>query len=199
MWRISATGNAYAGGHAWFTSADCSERGEGSATWRVREVDDRFLLVFCTAAPGAGEASDANPATRCSTLERAKPGSFPDEGTPGLPADRPTPPQVCSGPACLVLSPRPRGEGGCLPRGRFTHRFTLRLRKASRRLRVRAVRFTLDWKPNGSDRRSPFVARVDGRRLAAGNHLLLADVRLRAPGSKRTATRRLSYRFRSCA
>jgi hypothetical protein len=67
------------------------------------------------------------------------------------------------------------------------------------RLRVRAARFTLDWKPNGVDRRSPWVARVDARRLAPGAHRLLADVRLRSRRTKRTTVRRLSFSFRTCA
>jgi hypothetical protein len=202
MWTLSGAGEAYTGTHRWFTSADCSAQAPGEATWRVRESGDRYLLVLCTAPPGAGSPTSSNPRTQCSTLERAKPAD-PDPDAPGDTASergeepRSSPPVACSGPACLV-APGPRGAGGCVPRGRFSHRFALRLRRGARGLRVRLVRFTLDWKPNGVDRRSPWVARVDGRRLAPGPHLLLADVRLARRTTRRTVVRRVSYRFTSC-
>ena len=194
MWTLAGEGEAYAGSHEWFTRTDCSTQAPGEATWLVRESEDRYLLVLCTAPPGAGAPTSSNPLTQCSTLERAK-AVEPDE--PGT--ARPSPPQVCSGPACLAVVPRPGAEAGCLPRGRFTHRFSLKLKRTERgRLRVRAVRFVLDWKRNGVDRRSPWIARVDASRLRAGSHLLLADVRLASRRTGRTTVRRLSYRFGVC-
>jgi hypothetical protein len=198
MWALSGDGEAYTGTHAWFTRPDCSAQAPGEATWLVRESGDRFLLVLCTAPPGAGPPTSSNPLTQCSTLERAKPASPSDD--PDDDAPRPSPPQVCSGPACLAVTRPPTGGDTCLPRGSVTHRFVLKLkRRERRRLRVRAVSFVLDWKRTGVDRRSPWIARVAASRLAPGSHLLLADVRLASRRTRRTTVRRLSYRFRTCA
>lgn len=208
MWEVSGSGDSYQGTHRWFTQPDCSQQDDGAATWRIRESGDRLLLVFCTAPPAAGSASPNNPATRCSTLERPRPGvvdpddpAAPVSAPPSAPGDsqRPSPPVACAGAACLAGPPAVRRDG-CVARGSFTHRFAFTIkRRERRRLRVRAVRFTLDWKPNGVDRRSPWVAKVDGSKLRAGSHLLIADVRLAVRGSRRTVVKRLSYRFQGCA
>ena len=152
----------------------------------MHETDDALILDFYTAPPGGGEPTADNPATRCSTLERAKP--------PGRP-----PEQVCVVGACLI-GPGEAREVGCVRRGDFTHRFRVRLRtSARRRLRVRLVRFRLDRRRNGSDRRSPFMARVRGTRLAPGPHVLAAEVRLARRGSRRVVRRTLlRYRFDAC-
>lgn len=208
MWEVSGSGDSYQGTHRWFTRPDCSQQDDGAATWRIRESGDRFLLVFCTAPPAGGSPSPTNPLTRCSTLERPKPGAV-DPDDPDAPvsapapapggATRPSPPVACAGAACLAGPPEVRRDG-CVPPGSFTHRFAFRVKRSQRRrLRVRTVRFTLDWKPNGVDRRSPWVAKVDGAKLRAGSHLLIADVRLAVRGSRRTVVKRLSYRFQVCA
>jgi hypothetical protein len=155
MWTIAAGGDAHGGTHQWFADPDCTPRPGGLATWTVREEGDRFVLRFCTAPPGAGAPDADNPARVCSDLERAK-------------SVVRTAPRACSGSACLG-APQELTRLGCLPRKPFTYRFPFSLsRKDRRRLRVVVARFALDWKPNGVDRRSPFVARVDGSRITRG-------------------------------
>lgn len=125
----------------------------------------------------------------------------PLDAPPGEPggAQRPSPQVACTGPACLAGPPEVR-TAGCLPRGSFTHRFALTVKRSQRaRFSARAVRFALDWKPNGVRRRAPWVARVDGSKLAPGPHLLIADVRLAVRGGRRTVVKRLFYRFEGCA
>ena len=186
MWSISGRGSAYSGTHQWFEEPGCAPAPGGSATWTVRDAGDVFLLDFCTAPPGEGAPTPENPATRCSTLQRARPPA-------------PTPQQVCVADACLI-APGEAQAIGCIPRTDFTHRFVLRLRRSvRRRLRVRVVRFTLDGARNGSDRRAPFVARVRGSALAPGRHVLGARVRIVRRGSRRTVRRvLLRYTFRAC-
>ena len=186
MWSISGRGSAYSGTHQWFEEPGCAPAPGGSATWTVRDAGDVFLLDFCTAPPGEGAPTPENPATRCSTLQRARPPA-------------PTPQQVCVADACLI-APGEAQAIGCIPRTDFTHRFVLRLRRSvRRRLRVRVVRFTVDGRRNGSDRRAPFVARVRGSALAPGRHVLAARVRIVRRGSRRTVRRvLLRYAFRAC-
>lgn len=187
MWNLSGSGTSYSGTHAWFQAPGCTPAPGGLARWSVREDRDRLLLDFCTAPPGT-TALDG-PETRCSTLERAKPPTG-------------SPVQVCLLDTCI------EGAGdtqsmGCVRRGNFTHRFRVRLRRKERRLmKVTQVVFKLDGKRNGSDRRTPFLARVNGRRLDAGSHVLTADVRMTARkkrgGKRRTARTQLRYRFDAC-
>jgi len=105
---------------------------------------------------------------------------------------------ICSGPAC-VAGPRALRSAGCLARSDVRYDFALRLRRSQRhRLRVIRVRFTLDWKPAGVDRRAPAVARVGGSTLAPGEHLLLADVRLRSRRTGKSSHRRVPMKFYGC-
>jgi hypothetical protein len=67
-----------------------------------------------------------------------------------------------------------------------------------RHARVTLVRFRLDGRRNGSDRRRPFVVGIDGARLKAGRHRLVADVSLRLPHGGRGQHRRLVLKFRAC-
>lgn len=190
MWDMTGQGARYTGTHRWFGPPGCTPAPGGAATWKLREADDRLLLDFCTAPPGQGEPVPANPATRCSTLYRTKPPV-------------PSPVSVCLGAACLS------GAGdtqtiGCVRRTVW-HKFAIKLRRSDRRrYRVRRVSFRVDGKRRGSDRRAPFRARIDGRRLSAGTHVLTADVRTvprrRAgrPLARRGARIQLKYRFNAC-
>ena len=186
MWTVSGTGTAYSGTHQWFSQADCAPQPGGLASWTVREDGERYVLRFCTAPPDAGAPDPAKAETVCSDLERAKPSSRPQ-------------PRACVGSACLS-APDELLRLGCLPRRPFSYRFPFALRgRDRRRLTVLQARFALDWKTNGVDRRAPFVARVDGRRITPGPHLLRADVRLRVRGTRRSVHRRMNYRFLGCS
>jgi hypothetical protein len=68
----------------------------------------------------------------------------------------------------------------------------------NRRSRVRLVRFFLDNRPNGNDRRRPFLAIVRGSTLTAGPHILRATISLRVPNSRLRFTRRITYSFNGC-
>lgn len=202
MWAIAGGGASYSGTHQWFDANSCTGTQPGAATWTVRETGDRFLLELCTAQPGEGTPVRGSSTTSCNTLDRAKPPGGSPTSAPGTPSERPSPARegalACSGPACMVVPSAARGAG-CLRRGTFTHRFAIRLRRSERRsTRLLAARFTLDWKPNGVDRRPPFQARVRGSKLTPGSHLLIADVRLRRAGGGATRHRRLAVRFDGC-
>lgn len=186
VWSISGSGSSYTGTHQWFEAGTCAPAPGGEATWNIRDTGDRFLLDFCTAPPGAGPPSADNTSRICSTLSRAKPPAT-------------SPERICLLNACLI------GTGdadaiGCVRRGLFKHRFLVRLRGSARRtLRVKVVRFKLDGRGNGRDRRTPFVAIVDGETLTEGAHTLAADVTLRARrhgGSAKRLT--LKYAFNAC-
>ena len=98
--------------------------------------------------------------------------------------------------------------------GSFIHRFGVKLKKNSAGLlvnrvsRVTIVYFGLDRAANGADRKRPYYALVDGRRLRTGRHVLNADIRLkipdyqvrRFPGRFRTLTyrKKLKFSFKTC-
>jgi hypothetical protein len=200
MWEISGSGSSYTGTHDWFFS-DCRENPDGQATWNVRAPSGgRQQLDFCTARPGTGAPGPSNPATRCHTLERSKPAENRTQSCAGGTQTSQTNRQVCiDGPADLRTI-------GCLRRGGFIHRFRVKLKKRTRggqlvnRLsRVRIVRFTLDGRPNGRDRRRPFLAVVNGATLTPGAHVLRARIDLRVPNSRRRFRRNITYRFNGCA
>jgi len=93
----------------------------------------------------------------------------------------------------------------CLPSGPFNYRFKVPLkklvggRKVNRRSRVTIVRFKLDGKRDGSDRKRPFIAGINVSRLADGRHVLAADIRLRVPGTKKTFRRKQKFGFSTCS
>ena len=93
----------------------------------------------------------------------------------------------------------------CLPSGPFNYRFKVPLKKlvggkkVNRRSRVTVVRFKLDGKRDGSDRKRPFVAGINVSKLADGKHVLSADIRLRVPGAKKTFRRRQKFGFSTCS
>jgi hypothetical protein len=93
----------------------------------------------------------------------------------------------------------------CLPSGPFNYRFKVPLKKlvggkkVNRRSRVTNVRFRIDGKPDGSDRKRPFIASIDVSRLSNGRHVLSADIRLQVPGTKKTFHRRQKFPFGTCA
>ena len=194
MWQISAATPGYAGTHQWFVEGSCDPAPGGKAAWSVREEGEKFLLDFCTAPPGQGDPVQSNPATVCTTLERAKPPTAPLE-------------QVCLLGTCLAGADDTQTIG-CVRRGSFSHRFPVRLRTRGNRrmrgMRVRAVVFRLDGRRIGTKRRRPFTARVNGARLTPGPHVLSASVTLRqtrwaARGKRpRTARMVLKYSFRAC-
>ena len=146
-------------------------------------------------AAGLGALAAAAPAAAAEPVEGpslAAAGEVPVEAAPPASSER------CAGPVCLG-APADVVEDGCLRRGAFVHSFPVRLRDPdARRLRIQTARFWLDWKPDGIARRAPWRARVDGSQLEPGAHLLLADVRLRVLGTRRTLVCRLSYRFEAC-
>jgi hypothetical protein len=92
----------------------------------------------------------------------------------------------------------------CLPSGPFNYRFKVPLKKlvggkkVNRRSRVTTVKFKIDGKPDGSDRKRPFVAGINVSNLADGAHVLSADIRLRVPGTKKTFRRSQRFAFSTC-
>ena len=93
----------------------------------------------------------------------------------------------------------------CLPSGPFNYRFKVPLKKlvsgkrVNRRSRVTVVKFKLDGKTDGSDRKRPFIASINVSKLADGRHVLSADIRLRVPGTKKTFRRRQRFGFSTCS
>ena len=93
----------------------------------------------------------------------------------------------------------------CLKTGPFNYRFKVPLkklqggRKVNRRSRVTVVRFKIDGKPDGSDRKRPFVASINSSKLRDGRHVLSAAITLRVPGTKKTFRRKQAFAFSTCA
>jgi hypothetical protein len=93
----------------------------------------------------------------------------------------------------------------CLPTGPFTYRFKVPLKKlqggkkVNRRSRVRVVKFKIDGKADGSDRKRPFVASINVSKLADGKHVLSADIKLQVPGTKKTFRRKQKFAFSTCS
>jgi Tol biopolymer transport system component len=155
-------------------------------------------------AAGDGRAESV-PVVFAVTVRAA--GATPTPPLPSPPASTPAPappatPGHSGGPSpvkTVVLT----SLGACVRRGSFSYRFGVTMRRLRgntvvlRRSRVTIVRFTLDGKPNGSDRRRPFLVTIDGTHLSAGRHLLRADVRLRAH-HRRIYRRVLTLRFSAC-
>jgi hypothetical protein len=93
----------------------------------------------------------------------------------------------------------------CLPSGPFDYRFKVPLKKlvggkkVNRLSRVRVVKFKIDGRPDGSDRKRPFVASINVSNLADGHHVLSADIRLQVPGTKKTFRRKQKFAFSTCS
>jgi hypothetical protein len=93
----------------------------------------------------------------------------------------------------------------CLPSGPFNYRFKVPLKKlvgnkkVNRRSRVTTVKFQIDGKADGSDRKRPFVASINVSNLADGTHVLSADIRLRVPGTGKTFRRKQKFGFSTCS
>jgi len=93
----------------------------------------------------------------------------------------------------------------CLPSGPFNYRFKVPLKKlvggqkVNRRSRVTTVKFKIDGKADGSDRKRPFIASINASKLADGAHVLSADIRLRVPGTKKTFRRKQRFAFSTCS
>lgn len=93
----------------------------------------------------------------------------------------------------------------CLPTGPFNYRFKVPLKKlqggkkVNRRSRVRVVRFKIDGKADGTDRKRPFIASINASKLAEGKHVLSADIQLQVPGTKKTFRRKQKFAFSTCA
>lgn len=190
MWSIEKQPDGtYKGTHIRYRST-CEEVPNSPSIWRTRTdtASGKQVLDFCSNDPSAGPPTAFD--SSCLVLERA-----------AAPPDRT---RACGTDTCLE-GPRDLETLGCLRRGSFTHRFRVALKKrrngtlVNRRSRVRLVTFTLDGRPNGSARRRPFVAVVNGATLTAGPHVLRATVRLRVPNTTKRFTRRLVFRFNGCA
>ena len=189
MWSIERRPDGtYAGTHNRF-SPSCETVPNSPSIWRVRTQDGRQVLDFCSKDPSQPPPTSFTDSD-CLVLERAE---APPERT-----------QSCGTDTC-VDAPRDIATLGCLRRGSFTHRFRVNLKKrrngqlVNRRSRVRIVRFTLDGRLIGVDRRRPFVAVVRGSTLTPGPHVLRARVSLRVPRTGKRFTRRLAFRFNGCS
>lgn len=191
MWGIQRQADGtYSGTHIRYRTSTCEEVPNSPSIWRVRTEGARTLLDFCSNDPSEGPPAGFG--SNCLVLERQ--------------AAPPRRDEACAprGGVC-VDGPADLREIGCLRRGAFRHRFRVALKKRSRdrlvnrRSRVRLVRFTLDGRPNGTDRRRPFLTTVNGSTLTPGAHVLRATVHLRVPGTNRRFVRRLVYRFNGCA
>jgi hypothetical protein len=64
---------------------------------------------------------------------------------------------------------------------------------------VTTVRFKIDGKPDGSDRKRPFIASINASKLADGAHVLSAEIRLRVRGTRRTFRRHQRFAFSTCS
>ena len=93
----------------------------------------------------------------------------------------------------------------CLRIGPFTYRFTVPLKKlqggskVNRRSRVTIVKFTLDGKRDGSDKKRPFIANINTSALSDGQHVLTADVLLQVPHTGKRFHRKQRFPFNTCA
>jgi hypothetical protein len=93
----------------------------------------------------------------------------------------------------------------CLKTGPFDYRFKVPLKKlvggkkVKRRSRVTVVKFRIDGRADGSDRKRPFVASIKTATLADGKHVLTADIGLRVPGTKKTFRRKQKFAFSTCS
>ena len=191
MWGIERQADGtYSGTHIRYRTSTCEEVPNSPSIWRVRTEGARVLLDFCSNDPSEGPPTGFD--SSCLVLERQE-----------APPNRE---EACArGGGVCVDGPADLREIGCLRRGSFRHRFRVALKKRSRdrlvnrRSRVRLVRFTLDGRPNGTDRRRPFLTTVNGATLTPGAHVLRATVHLRVPGTNRRFVRRLAYRFNGCA
>lgn len=190
MWSMQRQADGtYSGTHIRYRG-DCSEVPGSPSIWRVRSEGARVLLDFCSNDPSEGPPSGFD--SSCLVLERQEAPPRRDE------ACAPRGGVCVDGPPDLTTI-------GCLRRGTFRHRFRVALKRRSRdrlvnrRSRVRLVRFTLDGRPNGFDRRRPFLTTVNGATLTPGEHVLGATVHLRVPNTNRRFVRRLVYRFNGCA
>lgn len=189
MWHIERQPDGtYSGTHIRYRST-CAEVPNSPAIWRLREEGGRRLLDFCSNDPSEGPPTGFD--ASCPQLEQAAPPPDRDES-------------CARGGGVCVDGPADLRTIGCLRRGSFRHRFRVALKKRSRdglvnrRSRVRLVRFTLDGRRNGVDRRRPFVTIVNGATLSPGAHVLRATVHLRVPRSQRRFVRRLVFRFNGC-
>ena len=120
----------------------------------------------------------------------------------------PRAPNIC------ISAPGDIARFGCVRIGSFIHRFGVKLKKNSSGLlvnrvsRVTIVYFGLDRAANGADRKRPYYALVDGRRLRTGRHVLNAEVRLKIPDyqvrrfpgrfRKLTYSKKLKFSFKTC-
>lgn len=206
MWEIKpAESGIYRGTHINYFRKDCSRDPGAPSIWRVRKVEGTDILDFCSNDPGQPPPTEFN--DRCVPLRRAAPArdlsrvcsSGPVARTSGSRADK----AVCvEGPAAL------RRNGCVSRRGRIVHRFNVKLRtkgtKARRgrlydsRAKITYVRFKLDRRSKGTDRRSPFQLALKGKQLKKGTHVLLADVVLQTPGSKKRQRQQMAFRFDAC-
>jgi hypothetical protein len=93
----------------------------------------------------------------------------------------------------------------CLRIGPFTYRFKVPLKKlqgsskVNRRSRVTIVKFTLDGKRDGSDKKRPFIAKINTSALSDGQHVLTADVLLQVPRTGKRFHRKQRFPFNTCA
>jgi hypothetical protein len=133
--------------------------------------------------------------------------TFSPRGVAGPPPAVSPAPERCGttrGPRVCLEGPDDLRRLGCLRRGGFVHRFRVKLKKrrggllVNRSSRVRIVYFALDRGANGTDRKRPYYALVDGQSLRPGRHVLRADVRLRVPRTGQRFRKRLAFSFRTC-
>lgn len=184
----------------------------------TESIDNGAGISWSVTVPASGTArASQGSATRShwTTFSPRGVAGAPGTTTPPPPRERCGRSGIPTGPQTCLQVPEDITRFGCLRQGDFRHRFRVRLKKSrgglllNRVSRVVVVFFSLDRRTAGADRRRPYYAFVDGRRLTQGTHTLRADVRLRIPRYlqrrfpgrfRRTAYRkRLRYRFRTCA
>lgn len=199
MWRIVDLANGtYRGSHINYHRTGCTRDPGARALWRVRKKRGRELLDFCANDPGSSPPTFTR---ACHVLTRVAPardlavicGS-------GRVRSSAAGQDVC------IEGPAELREFGCVrTRGEVLHRFRVELKKkprgrglVNRGSRVRLVKFRLDGKPKGGDRRTPFLVTMKGAKLKPGGHTLVADVRLQVPRSKKKLRKKLTFKFDAC-
>lgn len=200
MWEIVDLRNGtYRGSHINYHRRDCSRDPGAPALWRVRKQGKKELLDLCANDPGSKPPTTFT--GDCKVLKRAAP---PRDLSQTCGSDRARASR--SGQDVCLEGPAELRTTGCVRRrGRVVHRFRIKLKKKSRggglvnrRSRVKAVRFKLDGKAKGTDRRPPFLVAMKGAKLKPGGHTLVADVRLQVPRSKKKRRKKLTFKFDAC-
>jgi hypothetical protein len=184
----------------------------GSPNFAFAWLRNGTAIAGATAQAYTLQAADAGKAIVCRVTATNSGGSAQaDSNQLVVELEQPpaAPPSTCGsgsvgGEAVCVTGDSDLQRFGCVRIGNFVHRFPVALKKkvkglpVNRRSRVTLVIFTLDGRPDGTDRKRPFVATVLGTKLTPGKHTLTSDVRLQVPKTKKKFRKKFSFTFSTC-